>query len=226
MGWHAHATTAKEEDTMAGLPDMRNQVPEDSRQELDDRTAPQTYPTPFQLGGLLRSCILGGVAVAGFAVMADAAAAGEAVGGVLFGLAVSSLVLYRLVGSAFYLRYPVGGWGKVAMVTHDVVGTLALWLTLSFVLIITFVLTFFGIPFFWWLTALLGFGGKSTLNKNGVVYKRNLLTGNWEPQAGLLGPKTDRGLFGPNIEHGFFGDAKEEGGALGEHGEQLYKRRS
>src|SRR5579871_5155668 len=172
-----------------------------------------TYPTPFQTGGIWRSIAVGFWAGMWISMVFSTSSSGwERVVGGLVGLFFAGLVVFRLVGSAFYSRYPIEGLPRILMQTHDVMGTVSLWVFTATLFLVQVAIAAFGGRS---IARTKQPGDKTAIDKNGIVYHKNFWTGSWEPEQGLFGPAEDIGLFGPNIKQGTLGPSELRSGFLG-----------
>jgi hypothetical protein len=144
------------------------------------------------------------------------------------GLALAGLVVARAALSSFYQAMPALALLRLIINVHDVLGTVA-WFAVR--VAAAFTVAFVAAIFRQSGQAFSGTGGRkdSAIDRNGVIYRKNAWMGNWEPEQGWFGPKTDRGLFGPNIRHGWFGPEEKRDGLFatpqhGSNGEALYER--
>jgi hypothetical protein len=186
--------------------------------------------TPFQTGGLLRSVINLLWAGIWFAMLGDTTmGGGEKFVAVLVGLALTALVLNRILTSRFYTAIPVEVGARAANRVHDVLGTIGIFFIIAMIWLFRIVLD--ALAGTSTSSGGLGSGGKKTaISADGVIYKKSFWTGSWEPEQGLFGPKTDRGLFGPHIKQGLFGPVEKRDGfwhepQQGADGANLYERR-
>lgn len=186
------------------------------------------YPTPFQRGGLMRSLVLGFFIFVSFSVAGDkTSSGGDKFFGVLLALGLIALIINRVLASRFYTAMPEEMPARLAISLHDLLGTLGLLFILLILWLIGLVIDAFAGTS---TSGRVRGGSKTAISKDGVVYKKSFWTGQWQPEQGIFGPKSDRGLFGPNIEQGFSGPVEKRDGFFdqpqyGSDGRKLYGRK-